>query len=97
MTVTAADIVSRAIKEVNAQLTKGEPIEDARGTILMGDEGVIDSVNFAYLIVTIEQIVFDDLDVDLLLFDDEVMEMEENPFSTIGSLTDHLSGKLADG
>ena len=94
----AARIVSRAVADVNDQKTEGPPLVDSPGTLLLGEDGVIDSLAFAFFIVTIEQYALDDLDTEIVLFDDEVMEMDfdalDNPFRTIGSLTELVSRKL---
>ena len=96
---TAAGIIAKAIIDVNAQKTDGPLIVDHPETLLLGDNGVIDSLGFAFLIVTIEQYALDDLDQEIVLFDDEVMEMDisaaDNPFMTIGSLTAFVQRKLA--
>ncbi|MEK7422242.1 MAG: hypothetical protein AAB131_00240 [Actinomycetota bacterium] len=95
----AARIVTKAIVDVNDQKTEGPPLVDHPETLLLGDEGVIDSLAFAFLIVTIEQYALDDLDQEILLFDDEVMEMDfdatDNPFMSIGSLIQFVDRKLA--
>ena len=48
--------------------------------------------------MTIEQYALDDLGKEILIFDDEVMEMdfdsEANPFATVGSLTKFVNSKL---
>ena len=92
-------IVSKAIVDVNAQKTEGPPLIDHPETMLLGDEGVIDSLAFAFLVVCIEQYALDDLDKEIILFDDEVMQMDfdsvDNPFVTIGSLTAFVQRKLA--
>ena len=96
---TATRIVSKAIVDVNDQMTEGEPLVDHPETRLLGEDGVIDSLAFAFFIVTIEQYALDDLDKEIVLFDDEVMEMDfdsiDNPFVTIGSLTEFVNRKLA--
>ena len=96
---TAASIVAKAIVDVNAQKTEGALLVDHPDTLLLGDNGVIDSLAFAFLVVTIEQYALDDLDKEILLFDDEVMEMDidsaDNPFLTIGSLTAFVHRKLS--
>lgn len=95
----AAILVAKAIVDVNAQKTDGPMLVDEPGTLLLGEKGVIDSLAFAFLVVTIEQYALDDLDKEILLFDDEVMEMDidsaDNPFLTIGSLTAFVQRKLA--
>jgi hypothetical protein len=94
----AASIVSKAILDVNAQKTAGQLLIDHPCTMLLSEEGVIDSLAFAFLIVTIEQYALDDLDKEIFLFDDEVMQMDfktiGNPFMTIGSLTKFVQSKL---
>ena len=96
---TAALIVSRAIADVNEQNTDGVTLEDNQAYQLLGDAGVIDSLGFAYFIVTIEQYALDELGKEIVLFDDEVMELDfdaaDNPFRTVGSLTDFVARKLA--
>lgn len=95
----SASIVSKAIVDVNAQKTEGMPLVDSPETLLLGEDGVIDSLAFAYLVVCIEQYALDDLDKEIVLFDDEVMQMDfdsvDNPFLTIGSLTAFVQRKLA--
>lgn len=95
----AAGIVSKAILDVNFQKTEGAMLVDAPQTRLLGEDGVIDSLAFAYLVVCIEQYALDDLDKEIVLFDDEVMQMDfdskDNPFMTIGSLTAFVQRKLA--
>jgi hypothetical protein len=97
-TEAAVRIVSKAIRDVNEQMTEGTPLVDHPDTLLLGEDGVIDSLAFAFFIVTIEQYALDDLDREIVLFDDEVMEMDfdaaDNPFMSIGSLTEFVSKKL---
>ena len=94
----SAKLVSKAIVDVNAQKTDGQLLVDNPGTMLLGDEGVIDSLAFAFLVVCIEQYALDDLDKEIILFDDEVMQMDfdsaDNPFLTVGSLTEFVQRKL---
>ncbi len=94
----SAQIVSKAIIDVNAQKTEGSLLVDHPETLLLGESGVIDSLAFAYLVVCIEQYALDDLDKEIILFDDEVMQMDfdsvDNPFMTISSLTAFVQRKL---
>lgn len=94
----ATELISRAVGDLNAQKRNGPPLADRPDSKLLGDDGVIDSLGFAFLIVTIEQYALDDLDKEILIFDDEVMELDfesdENPFSTLGSLTAFVAQKL---
>ena len=95
----STNIVSKAIVDVNAQKTDDRLLIDHPDTRLLGEDGVIDSLAFAYLVVCIEQYALDDLDKEIVLFDDEVMQMDfdsiDNPFMTIGSLIAFVQRKLA--
>ena len=94
----AVNLIAKAVKDLNEQKREGPHLVFNQMTRLLGDDGVIDSLGFAFLIVTIEQYALDDLDKEILIFDDEVMEMDfessENPFSTLGSLTNFVAQKL---
>jgi hypothetical protein len=94
----AENIIGKAVADLNAQKREGRPLLNSSATRLLGDDGSIDSLGFAFLIVTIEQYALDDLDKEILIFDDEVMEMDfessENPFSTLGSLAFFVAQKL---
>lgn len=95
----AETIVSKAITDVNEQKSEGPPLVNHPESLLLGEDGVIDSLAFAFLIVTIEQYALDDLDKEIILFDDEVMEMDfdsvDNPFISIGTLVEFVEKKLA--
>lgn len=94
----ASKLISKAVSDLNEQKRKGPPLTDRPDSKLLGDDGVIDSLGFAFLIVTIEQYALDDLGKEILIFDDEVMEMDfgsaDNPFSTLGSLASFVAQKL---
>ena len=96
--IEASKIMSKSISDLNEQKSKGPPLLDSSETKLLGDDGMIDSLGFAFLIVTIEQYALDDLDKEITIFDDEVMEMDfelaDNPFATVGSLSKFVAQKL---
>jgi hypothetical protein len=96
--VEASVLVSKSVSDLNDQKKEGPIIQDLPESKLLGDDGVIDSLGFAFLIVTIEQYALDDLGKEILIFDDDVMEMDfesvDNPFATLGSLTNFVATKL---
>lgn len=96
--VEASALVTKSVSDLNGQKKEGPIIQDLPESKLLGDDGVIDSLGFAFLIVTIEQYALDDLGKEILIFDDDVMEMDfesvDNPFATLGSLTNFVATKL---
>jgi hypothetical protein len=94
----AGAVVGQAIGLFNEQAEPNKRIGNDKSTPLLSEGQVIDSLGFAFLIVTIEQLVLDELGIEIVLFDDSLMEMDftspDNPFSTIGALTSYLATKL---
>jgi len=94
----ASELISKAVSDLNDQKREGPPLPNDSETRLLGDDGAIDSLGFAFLIVTIEQYALDDLGKEIIIFNDEVMEMDfesaDNPFATLGSLTNFVAQKL---
>jgi hypothetical protein len=94
----AQSCVYRALEEINATGDQLSLIEIASETELLGPRATLDSVGFAFLIITIEQFALDDFGHDVVLFDENAMawdyESLVNPFYTVGSLTKYLREKM---
>lgn len=97
----ARSCVVRAIEEVNVTRDPDQHVGTALDTDLLGAQSPLDSVTFAFLIVTIEQFAMDDYDADIVLFDEEAMgwdyESLDNPFYTVGSLAEFTARKMDPG
>ena len=97
----ARSCVVRAIEEINATRDPGEQVSPALDTDLLGAQAPLDSVTFAFLIVTIEQFAMDDYGADIVLFDEDAMGLDyeslDNPFYTVGSLAEYTAHKMSAG
>ena len=58
-------------------------------SILLGSHGVVDSVGFVTLLVTLEERIGGELDL-ASVFMEEVDESQSNPFETIASLANYI-------
>ncbi len=58
-------------------------------SILLGSHGVVDSVGFVTLLVTLEEKIGGELDL-ASVFMEEVDESQSNPFETIASLANYI-------
>ncbi|HYN08993.1 MAG TPA: hypothetical protein VES67_16540 [Vicinamibacterales bacterium] len=65
------------------------------GTRLMGGGAVIDSIGFVNLLVSLEQLLPGNIDLAASYMDQPERADGESPFSTIGSLTSHISALIA--
>lgn len=91
--------VYEAVEVFNAQADPEKAIVPDDATPLLDPSGqVIDSLGFAFLIVTIEQVILDSMNREVVLFDDSLMDLDlgspDNPFLSLGSLIRYLSEKL---
>jgi acyl carrier protein len=80
-----------AIDEMNAQLPKGIVIEKASEAPLYGKNGTLESLDFVSFIVEVESKIQEEFGVkDFALTDENLLSKETSPFSTVGTLIDHL-------
>lgn len=87
----------RAMKDANLQLQKEKQIQYAENAADFGDLTHLDSLGVAVLLVAVEQEIEDEFGVSLSLVDDiGSLSQEDETLKSISSLTDHVSGLLAE-
>jgi hypothetical protein len=59
-------------------------------TQLLGPNAILDSVGFITLLIAIEQNLNGSVDLSSSLMAEDAVPEAENPFLTVGSLTDHI-------
>ena len=90
----AIQAVMDAIDELNEQLPKEERLEKSVDTLLFGSGGSLDSLGLVSLVTTIEQNIEEKFGISITLLDD-IAELEnDNPLSTVSSLTDYVASIL---
>ena len=91
--------ISYAADQINS-VDSAEPryVAEPNNQIFGGDTG-LDSLNFAFFVISIEQFIKDEVGQEIVLFDDYVFSLDPNdpnhPFATIASLTDYIVKKLS--
>jgi hypothetical protein len=85
----------RVVDAVNAQLPKGRRLAKAPETVLVGPGGTLDSLMLMNLVVETEGRMQEDFGLQVGLADVIGLPAEENPFRTLGTLTDHLAALAA--
>jgi acyl carrier protein len=88
--------VFEAIDEVNLQLPKGVVIEKSLDAHLYGKTGKLESLDFVAFIVEVEEKIQGEFGVDFVLTDENLLSKENSPFSTVGSLVEHLQTVLEE-
>lgn len=63
-------------------------------TVLLGAEGILDSMGLVSLIVAVEQDVEDEFGKEITIADAKAMSQKNSPFRTVGSLVDYIETLL---
>ena len=90
------DLVYEAIDLVNEQILTGPKIGKTTDTVLLGEDGAIDSLSLVNLVVAVEELVADRLGKSITLVDEETFTDESRPLATVGSLASLVDQKLAN-
>ena len=89
-------IVFQAIDIINKQNEQDELIEKFEITTLYGSKSKLDSLGLVNLIVTVEQNIEDEFDVNITIADERAMSQKHSPFRTIESLADYIEMLLKE-
>jgi acyl carrier protein len=65
-------------------------------TQLLGPEAVLDSVGFVTLLIALERNLGNAVDLSAAFLEQDGVDEALHPFSTVGSLADHIMGLLAN-
>ena len=90
------EILFKSVEEINKTLDEDQQLELSTETVLLGKDGNIDSITFVNLIVTIEESIEDELNVEITLADEKALSQKESPFRTIGTLIDYIAQVVKD-
>ncbi len=83
------EIVYRAIDKINEGLPPEQQLTKSPDTCLFGDQGSLDSFGLINLIVALERTLCDETGTFIALAQERARSTS-SPFTTIGSLIDHI-------
>ena len=82
--------VLQAVQELNEQLPPEQQIENSPQAKLFGREAPLDSIGLVNLIVTVEEQLADELELDLTLANEKAMSRRTSPFQSVESLIEFI-------
>lgn len=85
-----------AVDEVNQFRSPEQQVEKSPDTVLMGKDGVLDSLGVVNLIVETEMAIDQLFDVTIDLADEKAMAQEDNPFRSIGRFATYIEQRLKE-
>ena len=88
-------IIEMIIEETNAVLDT--PIDNMNeDTNLYGNNGILDSMGLVTMIVSVEQDVEDEFNVQLTIANAKAMSQKNSPFKTVGSLATYVESLIKE-
>ena len=88
-------LVYAAIDDVDALTVNGVPLQKSPDTPLLGGDSGMDSLTFVNLVVALEEQIQNNLGKAVVLVDENSMSLQEQPFQTVGTLTDYVERLVA--
>lgn len=85
-------LVKIVIEETKALIDTDKNLNG--NTVLLGAEGILDSMGLVSLIVAVEQDVEDEFGKEITIADAKAMSQKNSPFRTVGSLVDYIENLL---
>ena len=90
-------LIYQAIDELNDDLPAADRLARSPSTPLLGEGGVIDSIQLVNLVVATEELVEESYDRVVVLADDRAFSQARSPFLTVGSLAEYVGKVLRRG
>lgn len=84
------------IREFNETLENPVDLSKGINSVLFGEGGSLDSVDFVSLVVDIEQMVEEKFGKVIGLADARALSQKNSPFRTIGTLADYVEARLKE-
>lgn len=78
--------VLMAVKELNEQLPPEQQIEESARAKLFGHDAPLDSIGLVNLIVTVEEQLSDELEIEVTLANEKAMSRRTSPFQSVETL-----------
>lgn len=79
-----------AIDEFNSLQPSDQQLAKSADTVLLGANGMLDSLALVSLLVTVEQQIASDFNIPVTLASEKAFSMRNSPFTSVGSLTDYV-------
>ena len=85
------NVIYSSIDELNSQNEQENHLSKTENTVIFGKESKLDSLGLVNFIVSLEQEINDEFDVEISLADEKAMSQENSPFRNILTLADYIT------
>ena len=88
------EVIFDAVDNLNRQRAKDQKLPKSTETVLMGENGNLDSLGLVNLIVAVEEKIEEQFTTSVVLSDQSLILSTTSPFRTIGALADYITNQL---
>jgi acyl carrier protein len=96
MNKTILELIYRAIDDVNSGRTPEDHLSKTEDAVILGRGSKLDSLGLVNFIVSLEQAINDEMNVELVLADERAMMMESSPFRTVRTLATFIETLMTE-
>lgn len=89
-----AQAIYNAVDTLNLQLATEQKLEKSDETVLIGENGRLDSLGLVNFLVALEQEIEEQFSISLMLFNESLITSDNSPLSTIGTLAEYITGRV---
>jgi acyl carrier protein len=83
-------IITEAVASLNEELQDPSLEHITEETRLFGPKSALDSLALVSLITDVEELVYEQLDKEIVLANERAMSQKTSPFRSVGSLRDYI-------
>ena len=84
------EIIVKTTEDLLGSMPNHPPIHVDEKTVLIGEGGIIDSLNLVSLILDVEEYLEERMGLSVILADERAISRERSPFRTIEALADYV-------
>lgn len=87
------DLIYVAIDELN-ETSDNNPITKSATTALYGASSSLDSVDSVNLLLSVEELLEDELGVEIVIANEKALSQKNSPFKTVETLAQYLTDEI---
>lgn len=91
---TILELIYKVIDSHNNLNPKELKLEKSEKTILIGENGNLDSLSFLTFLVELENLVKKNIDENIVVIDEILFSEENGPYNTIATLAEYILKKI---
>lgn len=86
-------VILSVLKEMN-ETYFDQPLDITKETLLLGGDGVLDSMATMNFLVSLEDAIADEFDIEIALADPKLIKDKKQPLKNVESIVNHIAAQI---